>query len=48
MLQNLWRHYRNHWKALIILTGLLLLSGCVIVPRGGYYVHPCWRCRWWR
>lgn len=48
MLQDLGQLYKKSWKALIILMGFALLSGCVIVPRGAYYVHPCWRCRWWR
>ena len=48
MLQTIWRSYRNSWKALIILMGLALLSGCVIVPHGGYYTHPYWHRGWWR
>ena len=48
MFQGTWRSVRNGWKALILLIGLALLSGCVVVPRGGYYIHPCWHCGWRR
>ena len=40
--------HRSGWKILVMLLGLALLSGCVVVPRGGYYIHPCWHCGWRR
>lgn len=48
MFQGTWRSVRNSGKALILLMRLALLSGCVVVPRGGYYIHPCWHCGWRR
>ena len=38
-----------HFPGVIgMILAISLLSGCVVVPRGGYYIHPCWHCGWRR
>ena len=44
------------WRFLIILAGVVMLSGCVVAPGGGYgygyrvhpIIHPAWRGWGWR